>query len=291
MTTIPRGFALWSVALLTGLMMAACAPKQVTKGEKFPQMYTETPASILILPPINESTAANAKTYYATTIQECMSYWGYYVLPYEITSDILKMEGIYDTELIKGIPLAKFREYFGADAALFTTIKKWDVSYDVIAFESDGFNRLRADVHQNGPAAVEVQWDCGSRSLRRKHWRWSCRLGGQSNHCRGPNGHGRLRPICETGQLQSFFVASLRQVPPAIPSRPEHGIFRSASLKWITTFIFCSSNPTNMLFSGTSQIGGPEKKTAAPLHLAAGPSIDLALSGRVFIYYLLIVAK
>jgi hypothetical protein len=133
MTTTPRGLALLAVALLTALMMGACAPKQVTKGEKFPQMYTETPASILILPPINESTAANAKTYYATTIQECMSYWGYYVLPYEITSDILKMEGIYDTELIKGIPLPKFREYFGADAALFTTIKKWDVSYVVIA--------------------------------------------------------------------------------------------------------------------------------------------------------------
>ena len=43
------------------------------------------------------------------------------------------MEGIYDTELIKGIPLAKFREYFGADAVLFTIIKKWDVSYVVIA--------------------------------------------------------------------------------------------------------------------------------------------------------------
>jgi hypothetical protein len=133
MINTPRGSTLLALALLAAVTVAACAPKQVTKGEKFPQMYTEAPASILILPPMNESTAANAKAYYATTIQECMSYWGYYVLPYEITSDILKMEGIYDTELIKGIPLAKFREYFGADAVLFTIIKKWDVSYVVIA--------------------------------------------------------------------------------------------------------------------------------------------------------------
>ena len=45
----------------------------------------------------------------------------------------MKMEGIYDTELLRNIPLAKFREYFGADAVLFTTIKKWDLSYMVLA--------------------------------------------------------------------------------------------------------------------------------------------------------------
>ena len=69
----------------------------------------------------------------ATTVQEVLSYWGYYVYPYEITSEILKMEGIYDAELIRNVSLAKFREYFGADAVLFTTIKKWDLSYVVLA--------------------------------------------------------------------------------------------------------------------------------------------------------------
>ena len=43
------------------------------------------------------------------------------------------MEGIYDSELLKDMPLAKFREYFGADAVLFTTIKKWDLAYMVLA--------------------------------------------------------------------------------------------------------------------------------------------------------------
>jgi hypothetical protein len=91
------------------------------------------PSSILILPPINESTAAEAKDYYATTIQEPMSFSGYYVFPYEITTEILKMEGIYDAELMKDLPLQKFREYFGTDAVLFTTIKKWNLSYMVLA--------------------------------------------------------------------------------------------------------------------------------------------------------------
>lgn len=115
------------------VLVAGCAPKMVTKAEKFPLMYEEQPASILILPPINESTAAEAKDYYGTTIQEPLSFSGFYVFPYEVTTDILKMEGIYDAELLKDVPLSKFREYFGADAVLFTTIKKWDLAYLVIA--------------------------------------------------------------------------------------------------------------------------------------------------------------
>lgn len=104
-----------------------------TKFAEFPGIYEERPRSILILPPMNESTAADAKEYYSTTIQEPLSFSGYYTFPYEITTDILKMEGVYDAELLRDVPLGKFREYFGADAVLFTAIKQWDLSYIVIA--------------------------------------------------------------------------------------------------------------------------------------------------------------
>jgi hypothetical protein len=127
-----RGWLLL-LLILMGASLSACAPKMVTKADKFPLLYEEQPASILILPPMNESTAADAKDYYATTIQEPLSFNGYYVFPYEITTEILKMEGIYDAELMKNLPLQKFREYFGTDSVLFITIKKWDLSYMVIA--------------------------------------------------------------------------------------------------------------------------------------------------------------
>ncbi len=115
------------------LLLSSCGPNMVTKGDKFPLLYEEAPIAILILPPINQTTAANAKEYYSTTIQEPLSLTGYYVFPYEVTAEILKMEGIYDTELLTDVPLTKFREYFGADAVLFTTIKKWDLSYIVLS--------------------------------------------------------------------------------------------------------------------------------------------------------------
>ncbi len=114
------------------VLASGCAP-QTTKIEEFPRLYEEQPTSILILPPMNESTAADAKEYYSTTIQEPLAYSGYYTLPYVITSDMLKMEGIYDSELLVDVPLGKFKEYFGADAVLFTKIKQWDLSYLVVA--------------------------------------------------------------------------------------------------------------------------------------------------------------
>lgn len=96
-------------------------------------MYEEKPRTILVLPPINSTTAAEAKGYYATTISAPLAYSGFYVFPIEVTDDILKSQGMYDTEMIGDQSLKKFGEFFGADAVLFTHIKKWNKSYLVIS--------------------------------------------------------------------------------------------------------------------------------------------------------------
>lgn len=117
------------------LSTTGCAPKQpkiITKGEAFPKMYEQQPKSLLILPPMNESTDAEAKDYYLTTVEKPFGMMGYYVFPTEIVSDVMKQEGIVNTEILYGMPLNKIQEYFGADAVLYTTIKKWHVSYIVI---------------------------------------------------------------------------------------------------------------------------------------------------------------
>lgn len=125
-------FKLITVSLLI-LTIVGCANTMVTKEQEFPEMYNEKPRSLLIMPPINMSTAADAKDYYATTVEMPIAFQGYYTFPYELTSEILKQEGVYDSELVYDIPLSKFNEYFGADAVLFTKIVKWDTSYVVIA--------------------------------------------------------------------------------------------------------------------------------------------------------------
>lgn len=117
------------------LLTSGCVPKQtlITKGEKFPKMYEQQPRSLLILPPMNESTDAEAKDYYMTTVEAPFALMGYYVMPVELVSDIMKQEGIPSTELLYGMPANKLQEYFGADAVLYTRIKKWDVSYMIVA--------------------------------------------------------------------------------------------------------------------------------------------------------------
>jgi hypothetical protein len=115
------------------LAITGCANTLVTKEQEFPQMYNEKPRSLLIMPPINISTAADAKDYYATTVEMPIAFQGYYTFPYELTAEILKQEGIHDSELVYDMPLDKFHEYFGADAVLFTKIVKWDTSYLVLA--------------------------------------------------------------------------------------------------------------------------------------------------------------
>jgi len=104
-----------------------------TKGTAFPKVYTQKPLSVLVAPPINLSTAADAKENYSTTVTEPLAEYGYYVIPYELTAEILKSEGAYDAELFRNLPLRSFRDYFNADAVLFTTIDKWDMSYLVVA--------------------------------------------------------------------------------------------------------------------------------------------------------------
>lgn len=119
------------ICVYVGIMLNSCT-KTITKQEAFPKMYEKPPLSILVLPPMNESTAADATEYYTTTIAEPLAFTGYYVLPLEVAIDILKVEGMYDIGMLFSAPPQKFKEFFGADAVLYIKILKWDKSYYVI---------------------------------------------------------------------------------------------------------------------------------------------------------------
>ncbi len=116
------------LVMILGLNLIGCAP-YITKEEFSPKMYAEHPASILVLPPINNSTAADAKDYYTTTVAEPLTNSGYYVFPMEVVYDVLQQEGLYDTETMMNVPAEKFYDYFGADAVMYVTINEWDTQY------------------------------------------------------------------------------------------------------------------------------------------------------------------
>lgn len=112
------------------LLMAGCA-KPMPPSE--PPKLDEAPLSLLVLPPINETTDAEAKGHYMTTIETPLGLYGYYVFPIELVAEVMKQEGVYDTELLYTLDPSKYREYFGADAVMYTRIHEWDLHYGVIA--------------------------------------------------------------------------------------------------------------------------------------------------------------
>jgi hypothetical protein len=123
-----------SCLLAIAAAFGGCAsPATATKATKFPLMYQERPLTVFVLPPINSTTAVDAKEYYSTAIPQPLAFAGFYVLPMELTGEMLKGQGLYDTELIINQPLDRFYEFFGADAVLFTRIRKWDKKYAVLA--------------------------------------------------------------------------------------------------------------------------------------------------------------
>lgn len=107
------------------LLMVSCATQKITRIEKYPKMYEEKPLSILIMPPINNTTKVEAKEYFYSTLASPLAEKGYYVFSPFLSMNLLKQESAYDSEMFINGSLAAFHNVFKADAVLFTTINKW----------------------------------------------------------------------------------------------------------------------------------------------------------------------
>ncbi len=91
------------------------------------------PVSMVVVPAINNSTAADATNLIVSTLTVPFADHGYYVLPMSIVDDIFKNEGITDGSQLVGMDASVFRDNFGADSVLYVTIEEWDTNYIVIA--------------------------------------------------------------------------------------------------------------------------------------------------------------
>lgn len=172
------------LGLVGSLWMSGCAvnpSEPVTKQEVFGTLYTEKPASILVLPAINHSTAAEAPLYYSASVAQPLTEQGYYVLPIPVTNVMLQQAGISDGTQLAAVPPRRFGEMFGADSVLFVTIDSWDTSYYVIG----------------GNVSVGLQFRLVSTKTSETLWNYRNKVvidtSGNSN-----NGAGLLGAIIET---------------------------------------------------------------------------------------------
>lgn len=146
----------FALGLIIIALLSACTiiPSH-TLQTVYPRMYQNPPASILILPPLNNSTAADAKEYFSCSLSEAVGRKGYYTLPVETMFTVLREEGLYDTENITPVVLKNMREHFGADAVLISTIEEWDKSWAVV----EGSLHITSSFTLISTATADTLWD------------------------------------------------------------------------------------------------------------------------------------
>ena len=113
------------VLAVVALVATSCSTTKTTKGMQYSKLYDEKPVVLLIMPPINNTTNVEAKDLFFTSVSEPLAEAGYYVLPPLMAMDVLRNESAYDAELFIDAPLGQFKEYFGADAVVFSVIDSW----------------------------------------------------------------------------------------------------------------------------------------------------------------------
>lgn len=94
------------------------------------------PASILVLPPINNSPDVKAAPAILSQLTYPLAETGYYVIPVGLTDAAFKENGVTTAADAQSISPAKLRSIFGADAALYTEITEYGTSYMLIRSET-----------------------------------------------------------------------------------------------------------------------------------------------------------
>jgi hypothetical protein len=116
-----------SIAVLIMLISGCAAP---------PKDYTNfrqhRPRSLVVLPPLNESTAVTATYSYLSTITRPLAEMGYYVFPVAVVDQFLKENGMPSAGEMHQVPLNKVYEILGADAVLYVTLIQYGTKYQVI---------------------------------------------------------------------------------------------------------------------------------------------------------------
>lgn len=108
------------------VLVSSCgSASQFTRGMQYEKMYEEKPITLFVMPPINNTTNVEAKEYLYTSISRPLAEAGYYVISPLLAMDVLKAESAYDAEMFVDSSLEPFRNFFGADAVVFSEINSW----------------------------------------------------------------------------------------------------------------------------------------------------------------------
>jgi len=140
--------------LLLPLLLIFIAGCATTTPFDYSSFRNHRPRSILVLPPLNQTTDVNAPYTYLSTITRPLTECGYYVFPVAVVDAYMKENGLPSPEEMHGVALDKIRNIIGADAVLYVTIEEWGQKYIVV----QSITTIKAKARLIDTASGEVIW-------------------------------------------------------------------------------------------------------------------------------------
>lgn len=122
-----------SALSLAVCLLGGCA---TPPARDYSALLQAKPASVLVLPPINDSPDVLATPSVWSQLSYPLAESGYYVLPVSLVDETLKVNGVQTAADTHQITPAKLREIFGADAVLYVVVKSYGSVYKVVNSEA-----------------------------------------------------------------------------------------------------------------------------------------------------------
>lgn len=119
----------WSAALLLCAWLTGCAAPMARDNSAF---IAANPASILVLPPLNESPEVRATLSVLAHVTVPLAEAGYYVMPVTLVQETFRQNGLDLAADTHAVPADRLRKIFGADTALYIKINRYGTVYQVI---------------------------------------------------------------------------------------------------------------------------------------------------------------
>jgi len=114
------------------LALAVLAGCKTAEPYDYTNYRAHRPRSILVLPPLNESTALEGTYGYLSTVTFPLAELGYYVFPVAVVDQMMKENGLPTAGEMHQAPLSKIAEITGADAVMFVTLQQYGSKYQLI---------------------------------------------------------------------------------------------------------------------------------------------------------------
>jgi hypothetical protein len=118
------------------LALLAAAGCKTAPPYDYTAFREHVPRSILVLPPINESTAVEGTFGYLSTVSQPLAELGYYVFPVDVIDQLMRENGLPTAAEMHEVPLDKLREVTGADAVLYIVLHQYGSQFHLVSSDT-----------------------------------------------------------------------------------------------------------------------------------------------------------